>query len=259
MIKKLIFGGVILILLLVLASGVASAAPPFVQTSELALIEMRIPQVEFLEVNKAYSFRTHVFNGTDGLPLYNDTTSCLIHIYNSTGQHIVEEEMGFDGNNIDFDISINSSVFSVMGFHSFILQCNSSSIGGFIAGSFEVTETGQTQTFNNYSFLFAGLVFMFFSIITLVSIYLSKTMHIKVILTILLTILITSLLRFAGWFIEITNSNETILISTLQRFYGFTIWGMRISILFAVFYLIYLIFESVLTWKKKEKEGDWKV
>ena len=72
-----------------------------------------------------------------------------------------------------------------------------------------------------------------------------------------ITIMITTLTRFTAWFIEITNPAETNLISTLQYFYVFSIWGMRISILFAVFFLIVVIFNIFKGMGRKRWKDSW--
>ena len=60
----------------------------------------------------------------------------------TAGSHLIEGEMGGDGNNIDFDIQVLAGNFSEVGQYAVIASCNSSERGGFLEYGFMVTPTG---------------------------------------------------------------------------------------------------------------------
>lgn len=108
-------------------------------------LEIRVPQAEFTEQNVGVQVNLHVFNKSDGLLMDNITTDCILHLFNKTGHHIIENQLEFDDDDYDFFMNINGENFSQLGFHSFIIQCNTSRFGGFVSGSIIVTETGEEE------------------------------------------------------------------------------------------------------------------
>lgn len=135
-------------------------------------LEIRVPQGEFLEQNIDVQLNLHVFNKSDGLLMDNTTTECLVHIFNKSGFHIFDEHLDFDEGedhhgSRDFTLNISGSNFTQLGFHSFIIQCNTSRFGGFVSGSFRVTETGEDDSPNNIYPVIIGIIAIitFFSVL----------------------------------------------------------------------------------------------
>jgi len=118
------------------------------QTLEDVGIDIRIPQTESFKVNQNRTMYIHVFNSTSGMYLTNSSTSCLFHFYNSSGNHLIEDNLGFDTDDNEFKYVINSSVISKTGFYTYIIQCNSTETGGFVSGSVMVTQDGYLQNNN---------------------------------------------------------------------------------------------------------------
>ena len=121
---------------------------------------LRLPQVEtFKQYDSADSY-VHVFNTSNGMPIISGT-SCYWHLYNETGSHIA---IGFDSTvdaqGFDYEFEIDGANFSKLGQYSFIIQCNNSIGGGFVAGSFEVTSTGRKLS-SSQSILYIGLLAIF--------------------------------------------------------------------------------------------------
>ena len=88
----------ILIFIIVLISLISirstMGAPPFVQTSDPSVgLELRVPPLGFIEHNMYGQFNLHVFNASTGAPMPNGSISCYLHVYNSSGRHILHEEM----------------------------------------------------------------------------------------------------------------------------------------------------------------------
>ena len=119
------------------------AQPPFEPqvAGGIDILEIRIPQAEFIKQNEDVQLNIHVFNKSTGLQMNNDTIACDVHIFGRTGFHISRLILEWDGEE-DFEVTIGGSNFSELGRHSFIINCNSSTIGGFVSSAFDVTETG---------------------------------------------------------------------------------------------------------------------
>lgn len=151
------------LLFLVVLPIAYSVKPTQVFTGTVGL-EIRIPQAEYAKQNEAVQLNIHVYNLSNGFPMKNDTTSCLFHMFNRTGHHILNEFMNFNEHENDFFLDIGGGNFTQLGFQSFIIGCNTSTIGGFVSGSIEVTETGEDDSnLDNTSGL---VVFMFLFVIT---------------------------------------------------------------------------------------------
>lgn len=94
------------------------------------------------------SMNARVFNST-GLLLNGTYTDCILHLYNSSNFPIIESFMAETENGFNF--TINSSVTSMKGTHSYDIWCNTTnSIGGVFSSEFEITESGIVSN-NNHS------------------------------------------------------------------------------------------------------------
>lgn len=111
--------------------------------------------------------------------------------------------------------------------------------------------------YNNFSFFGVLMVFMFFIAIVSVAIFNAKKVWIKTCLVLLGTILTMSLTRFAGWFVEITNPQETILITTLQNFFAWSVWALYFVIFACIGVLLILALNALVNHKKKRWKDSW--
>lgn len=163
MVKKGILGFIVLFTLLLIPLAVAQ--PPFQQVSGSERgLDLRFPPVDVIKANTTVTSHMHVHNSTDGLLLTNSSVTCFLHLYNNVGDHIVEKEMGFDDNNVDFEQVILGGNFSKLGFYSFIVWCNSTLSGGFVSGGFEVTPNGiglDQEESILYTVTFLGVLLLF--------------------------------------------------------------------------------------------------
>jgi len=117
----------------------------------------------------------------------------------------------------------------------------------------EVTNSGNLEDYNNDSFFFTGLMFMFFIVLVVISLLHTQAVWLKSVLSLGLAILVMALTRFAGWFIEITNPAETELIDTMAHYFMFSVYGMWFVIIAAIFITIIVIL-NLMNDKKKDKE-----
>ena len=145
---------VVLVLLLVLPIGLAD--PPFV-SADITNIGILVQEVDipyFIE-NEYHSFRFHIYNQTNGMPMDNSSAGCIFHLYNRSGDEIFETDTNITFENIyDFDVTVTPNNFTEPGYYSYIFQCNNSAIGGFVSRTFLVNTSGIEG-----NPLLAGLIF----------------------------------------------------------------------------------------------------
>ena len=137
-----------------------SAQPPFQSTAEGVGLLIDFPKFEYVKAGEQFTFHAHVFDATSGLMMDNTTTSCLFHGYYHNGSHSIEQEMSFDSNFVDFYIDIPAS-FVVPSKVSYIMQCNTSEVGGFISGPVVITGTGVEPT-EYHGIIQIGLMLLIF-------------------------------------------------------------------------------------------------
>ena len=166
---------ILFIFLLVLLLGTVAAVPPF-QTStgsDVGLI-LRTPVVETLKVNETIKSHMHIFNQTNDVPIIPSATiGCTAHIYNNIGSHLVEQDYAIDGNGLEYALTILGTNFSEAGMYSFIIWCNSTEVGGFVSGGFDVTASGydkpdsilQVIFFAFFLLILFGMIFSFLRVL----------------------------------------------------------------------------------------------
>lgn len=141
---KKIFLFTIFLLLLVVPLSMAQVVP-FQQPTFLEGFTIKYPANGIIEQGQDYQFNFHIFNTSNGVPIISGI-ECHFHLYNATGQHQLSlEESTFT---FEYDIAFNISGgnFSETGEYSYLVQCNSTTQGGYDSIPFSVTPTGLETT-----------------------------------------------------------------------------------------------------------------
>jgi uncharacterized membrane-anchored protein YitT (DUF2179 family) len=140
------------------------ADPPFAQPQNLlGGYEIKIPPFDTFKQNEDLNLNFHLFNLSNGVPIDNSSTDCFIHLYQSNGIQELEIEVpheSFNTINNEWEILILGDNFSGIGNYAYIVQCNSSSLGGFESISFSITPSGNSGT-ANIVFFIAVIVLLF--------------------------------------------------------------------------------------------------
>ncbi len=163
MLKK---GWIVLIMSIFLISFI-SAVPPFVQEEVFTEgYEIRYPLDGTLKLNTDHTFYFHVYNISNGVPISNSSTNCVFHLYDSSGEHILEVAAEHYESDIDneWEVFVGGNNFSEKGDQSYLMQCNSSSLGGFASVGFGITLSGlilETSEAVIYSVLSFGVLLLF--------------------------------------------------------------------------------------------------
>ncbi len=156
--KGVVFG--ILFLFVILSIPLVVAQPPFQQDIVISGYEIQIPFQGNIRANQDYTFFFHVFNSSDGLPLIDTEVGCEFNLHNSSSSVIVSNlDLDFDSSTKAFSIEVKGGNFTVIGDYSYVVHCNSTSLGGVESIGFMVTATGQEQT-EAQSILILGLLIL---------------------------------------------------------------------------------------------------
>lgn len=154
MIKKINILIVFLVLINILPSVIA--IKPLTSTTNTEGYFIHTPLIDYLKKNQSMDFNFHVYNYTNGVPINNASTKCYFHLYNNSGDHIlfisdVEHDAVTEHGVVnEWVVRVNGNNFSRLGFYSYIIQCNSSTQGGFSEFMFEVTQNGRYPASHNF-------------------------------------------------------------------------------------------------------------
>jgi len=126
--------------------------------------EIRTPVTEYLKVGEDIKSHLHVINITTGSlnSLTNDSTTCYIHLYNETGSHIIEQDYGWDSNDLEWALTINGGNFSTAQDYPFYIQCTSTDSVCAVSGMVTSTLSGEPQATGNLLALMIILCFIMF-------------------------------------------------------------------------------------------------
>lgn len=150
----------LIIIMLILMPCVFAVPPIIAASSSTGACEIKAPIFYTIQKGVSFDFNFHVFNSTNSIPLTNQTLLCNLHVYNSTGDHILglnilADPVSEHGVNNEWTYRVNGNNFSSTGEYSYIFQCNNSVTGCFYGSNFEVTESGKAPI--------DGIVVIFFS------------------------------------------------------------------------------------------------
>jgi hypothetical protein len=148
MIKK----GVYLVMFLFLITLV-TAQPTYVTINPSGLTVIT-PVSTYLKAGQDYDVHVHVYNATGVLMTDTHVDYCNIHLYNSSGNHIIQDNMTFSSNSFDWEYTISGSLLTI-GEYQTIVTCQDS-IGGFGINEFFVTKDGEDP----YQYPYAWIPFI---------------------------------------------------------------------------------------------------
>jgi len=151
---------ILLFLFGILLFPLVNAAPKVPVIAE-AGVDINFPMIDVFEQGENFSFHFHTTNASNGAFLDDSVLTCSFHVYNDTGNHIVEKnyDVGMESNNIDWDILVVGENFTNVGEYGYLFDCNSTiqGIGGSVESGFEVTNTGVALT-EERAIIFIGLL-----------------------------------------------------------------------------------------------------
>ena len=148
--------GFILIALFFVLMPLMNAQPPPQQNVNTNIgLDIQITQGDIFENGIFHIFNTHVFNISDGLRVNDTSTSCVFHLSDNVGNHIINQvAMDYDLSGLDWDFNVTGGNFTRNGDYNYLIVCNATDIGGFSAKEFKVTPTGKVlETSDSITFI----------------------------------------------------------------------------------------------------------
>ena len=112
------------------------------------------PKYDYVSIGNHYNYTFHVFNISNGINVYN-SVSCKFHLYNSQGEVV----MNMNAIKIadSFSVYIDAGNFTEKMMVGYLTHCNSSSKGGYNAGTFQINQDGLEPT-NTRAIMYVGLL-----------------------------------------------------------------------------------------------------
>lgn len=156
-------------LVLLLSINLILSQPPFVQNPNLIngyVIKFNPFGLQKQGVTQRYTF--HVFNISTGLPI-NKNVSCYLHIYRQDYiSHVHIATTTAVDHDYDYEFLVSGGNFTELGDYSYIIQCNSSTLGGFENIEFKVTPSGkEIDTSQSVIYLIIMFAIFFFFVFNL--------------------------------------------------------------------------------------------
>lgn len=214
-----------------------------------------------LKASNDFSFSFHIYNKSNGAPLTNTSSFCALHIYNSSGTHIItNSNLNFGVNSYDFYLNAEGNNFTNPGEYSFVVACfdNDFTISAECSDAFIVTKTGSNLNSSEsliYIILALGVFLLFaLSFYFLIStpyqndvnekgavIKITKLKYVKLGLVLLTWVLFTWLLN-----ILIGLSDNFVSLTMYYGLFGFIFDVMnRLSLPLGIVVLVISLFELV--------------
>lgn len=147
---------------------ISAAQNTFISTS-LSGCEIAPIIRDTLETGQGFDFNFHVTNYSNGAPLSNTSLTCVIHLYNQTGDHygwaIMKNDPYLEHYSInEWAYRANSHNFTTPGSYAYWVGCNGTIVGGCQdKGSFTITTKALTGA-NNPNFWWFILALCIFAI-----------------------------------------------------------------------------------------------
>ena len=160
-------GSFLLMALLLLSPVLVQGVNPIQVNLQPNTCEIIYPKFNNIPINSPFAFHIHVHNAT-GMLMTNTTTSCMFHLYNITGKHIIESNMSFESNKIDFFYNLpqlNRSKYTIL------VNCNRSVGGCFLSKEFDVTRNGKDVPDGYVIIFFSALFIIMVGITIFMAIY----------------------------------------------------------------------------------------
>lgn len=167
--KKVYTWTIILILILLSNSIVSAKQIPITPAVSTGGLQIAYTEQFFYPLNRNFTLFVHVYNSTSSM-MTEPSTNCNIHLYNNSGEHLVNSKMEYEASEIEYKFIVDSKLIDNVGIYSYIVTCNGTE-EGFLSTYFRVTTDGYELPDDYYLFTFIMLLPMIFGIICIAGIF----------------------------------------------------------------------------------------
>ncbi len=159
------FSLIFLFLFLIVLTPMVVAQPPQATPVIINLeagLAIDFPKIIEIRQNQDFEFHFHVFNATSGLAVDNTTTNCSLELLNGDGSEIIDiDVIDFVGD--EWNINVLGGNFSRLGSYYWLVNCQSSLVGGFTSAPLIVTADG--FSFSDFPIQLSLIIFSFFLLV----------------------------------------------------------------------------------------------
>lgn len=163
--------GLAFVLLVLLALPIVISAPQTPLTESFVGstgFEIEHSLLVDIEQNADTLFSFHVYNLTKGKQVKKGL-SCEFNLFNRSGEQIFTNIVTHETPEDRFEYNISGGNFSDLGFHSYLITCNTSTEGGFFGSELEVTRNGGNEELDNRPLaeliMILGVIIIYFVIL----------------------------------------------------------------------------------------------
>lgn len=227
------------------------APPPQADISLVvpALTIIYPPQSYFL-YGEDLTLHFHVYNSTNQLQT-NTSTTCLIHVDNVTGGAVFDEELVFNGNDVDFNLNVQEDEVS-FGEYAYLVQCGNGIEYGFLSTSFVVAKSNPTvNQFPLIAIIFIPLVFGLLLLIGVSSLDSGDHSIIKIFMLILSFLTVP----LSYWIAMTVMIEYYPTFTSMQDVIGDQVfWVTILLVMIFTYFIIYSIYKMVKTAAQDKEE-----
>lgn len=154
---------VLFLILAITVLATVTAAPPFTTqtTTGTGVLTIEYPKTTTY-VYDTIKLNFHVFNST-GFPLDNTTVTCLFHMYNDSGAHVLEISTVVYHDK-DFEVTIQKQNLSYGNEYSYIIQCEDGE-AGFASNAIFINNLHSSTNTGYFFFMLIPLIFGLIAVI----------------------------------------------------------------------------------------------
>lgn len=145
--SKLGVFGVFLVLAL-FSMAFVSAQPPFAEEGGSTFVTgyfIEYTPITIFKINSDIQINAHVFNISNGVRIDNSTTTCVVHLFNQTGFHVINNvNITYDMVGLDWEYVISGGNFTTRGIYAYLITCQdpTNELGGFVAVEMLIFNSG---------------------------------------------------------------------------------------------------------------------
>jgi len=260
--SKFKFELVIFLILLFCIPLVSGKQPTPQEGGPDSQLSIAVPQIEFYPIGKNFTLNFHVYNQT-GFLQDNSSLICSFHLYNNRGVHLIETDLLFESDDMEFYIDLNSSVMTSVGLYSYIVSCNDSVNAGFYTDSIEMNDRTSVNGYwsGNMIAITIALIAMiaFFLIIGFIAYSWSSLIMSRSLFWLAFTcfsLALTELILLIGLIYVNEAGGSAAFVGLLRiNFYAMAILGFGVGMI-TLFIIMMNIFRADDTMKERWK-GKW--
>lgn len=249
---------VIFCTILILFSSFVAAVPPVTTVFAGNVgFDIEYPSFSTIKQDRFFEFEIHVYNLSNGMPVIGGI-ECYFHLYNTNGTHLLELSDNTISHQFDYSFKVGGGNFTGLQTCNYVIQCNSSTEGGFVSSFVTVTRSGKEEPALSGSLVLGIILIPLFICFFLLAfswfLPIEKYWALKLVLPLSGMFLIFQSYQYAIMSLAKYNSTSYLInaIGDNSYIYGWVVWIIITIFLITFIYDIFMMFSG----KNKDKTGE---